>query len=136
MSQKTISEQLAEMQNNLIALDKIINAPVQAVEKKVKSFLIVYDDGTEQVFVPEVAKPKLTTAEILLQLRDRSAKREEKYETAADPLFPKQRLREGFACVINGTRYNSIVHASRVLGVCRHSIKARLDNGTAGYEYV
>ena len=133
MTQKTISEQLAEMQNNLIALDKIINAPVQEVEKKVKSFLITYDDGTEQVFVPEVIQtPKLTTAEILSQLRTRA----NKMDYANDTLIPKARNREGYACMINGVKYHSIMHASRVTGIYRHAIQARLDAGAVGYEYV
>lgn len=92
MTQKNLKEQLAEMQNNLIALDKIINTPS---EKTVKKFLITYVDGTEQWFVPEVmpealleTPPKYTTDEILAQLRKRATDLA-KIKTADDPLVAK-----------------------------------------------
>lgn len=138
MTQKNLKEQLAEMQNNLIALDKIINTPS---EKTVKKFLITYVDGTEQWFVPEVmpeafleTPPKYTTDEILAQLRKRATDLA-KIKTADDPLVPKPLKRKGSTCVINGVRYNSIMHASRVLKLCRHRVKTNLDRGVTGWEY-
>lgn len=133
MTQRSMAQQIAEAQNIITALSKKIEEQIEAPqpERKVSNFLIKYDDGTEQWFVPETSP---TTANILSQLRDRSAKRE--VQVADDPLPAKQRLREGFECIIDGVKYNSIVHASRVLGMCRNAIKSRLDKGAAGYEYV
>ena len=132
MTQKTLAEQVAELQNNLIALDKIIitpsPSPSPSVEPKVKSFLVKYDDGTEQLFVPE--EPKTQVAEVLQEIRNRHV------ETAIDPLPAKQHIHIGYECIINGKKYNSIMHASRALGICRHRIKANLETNLTGWSYV
>jgi hypothetical protein len=129
MTQKTMAQQIAEAQNIITALSKQIEAPV---ERKLKKFLCTYDDGTEQWFVPEEVQPIFTTKEILSQVRDRHLPK----EIAEDTLPMKQHLKPGLECIINGVRYRSVMHASRITGVCRHSIKDKLDKRVAGYQYV
>jgi hypothetical protein len=140
MTQKTLAEQVAEMQNNLIALDKLLHAQEPTPQPQpalVGRIVVEYDDGTEQIFVPhkvtETPKSTMTAEEVLKIIR----KRHVEPELAADPLPRKPRQpRIGFACIINGVKYNSIVHASRVLGMCRHTIKANLDRDFANWSYV
>jgi len=139
MTQKTLAEQVAEMQNNLIALDKLLQAPVHqcAAQPLVGRIVVEYDDGTEQIFVPhkvtEPTKAVMSAEEVLKVLRKRKT---EEPKVAEDPLPRKPRLpRIGFACIINGVKYNSIIHASRVLGMCRHTIKHNIDLGLVNWSY-
>ena len=130
MTQKSMAQQLAEMKNNLIAMEKLLRpeAPEVVPEKKAMCFLVTYDDGTTQKFVKEPAGR--STEEILAQLRSRAEKM--KYETATDPA-PRKSI--GFACIFNGVRYNSIRHAGRSTGICIHKIKSNLDKGINGWIY-
>jgi hypothetical protein len=135
MTQKTLPEQVAEMQNNLIALDKIINAPQTP---KVGRIVVEYEDGTEDIFVKHVP-PKLVaddqTRSILAQLRKRNLEKEE-IKVANDPLQKKMLpSRIGFSCIINGVKYNSLMHAQRALGICRHTIKENIEKGLANWNY-
>ena len=124
MSQRTIAQQIAEAQNVLVALSKQVQV---TADKKVQSITVSYSDGSTDTFVKQPL-----ASEILAQLRVRHTE----VETAEDPLPAKVHLRGGFACIINGVRYNSIMHASRVLNKCRHGIKKKLDKNEQGYQYV
>lgn len=140
MTQKTLAEQIAEMQNNLIALDKIITAtipnPVE-IERRIKHFEVVYKDGTKALFIEdkstEVPAETMSAEEVLKVLR----KRHVEPALAPDPK-PRKELahRIGYACIINGVKYNSLIHASRVLKVCRHTIKTNIESGRNNWSYV
>jgi hypothetical protein len=137
MAQQTLAEQIAEMQNNLIALDKIINAPVAPATQKVGRIVVEYEDGTEDIFVKHVPLKLITddqTKSILSQLRKRNLEKET--EVAADPK-PKATLpnRIGYSCILDGVKYNSLIHAERVLGMSRHTIKANIERGMSNWSY-
>ena len=117
MTQKTLAEQVAELQNNLIALDKIINAPTP--EKKVKCFRFTYDDGSTQWFAP---------------ISDEDAT--DQLDVKLDNKTIKKKPRPGYPCIIRGVRYNSVMHAARELGLCRHRVKCNLDIGLREWAYL
>jgi len=136
MTQKTLAEQLAEMQNNLIALDKLIKAE-PAPKFKVDKIQITYTDGTVATFVEQKEDPiQVAHASILAQLRKRAEERSTLHEDnfAADTL--RRKAANGYKCRIHGVQYRSIMHASRNLHICRHQIKHNLDDGKAGWEYM
>jgi len=135
MTQKTLKEQVAEMQNNLTALDKLLSAPiVQApiTEKRVRSFLLSYDDGEEVLFEPKIGK---SASEILAIIRERNELLNQTREIEYDPIVRKATPKLGFECVIHGKNYNSINHAGRVLNMCRHTVKSNIDRGLKGWDY-
>ena len=132
MTQKTIAEQIADAQNVLVALSKQVEIQKVSVTKQVESITITFNDGTNQKFVPEVQVDK--TPELLSQLRVRADKM--KYPLAGDPLVPSiYSPRKGFGCIIEGKKYNSIMHAARALDMCRHTVKHNLDSGFTGWDY-
>ena len=134
MTQKSIAEQIADAQNVLVALSKKVAQEVIPVTKEVDSITVAYQDGTTETFVKQ-PQPDLKTREILSQLRDRATARAS-VVFAPDPLPAKQLKRGGFKCRIHGVNYTSIMHASRSLDICRHAIRARLNRGDVGYDYV
>lgn len=137
MTQKSLAEQVAEMQNNLIALDKLLQAPPTPTPVLVGRIVVEYDDGTEQIFVPHQetspTKTTMSVQEVLSQLRKRHT---EEPKLAPDPK-PRKELapRTGYSCIINGVKYNSLIHAERVLGMSRHAIKARIEKGMVNWSY-
>jgi hypothetical protein len=117
MTQKSLAEQVAEMQNNLTALDKILNTK----EKRISSIIVKYNDGTAELFSPTLKRPTENLPE-------------QKVVEARTPRLPN--FKEGYACIINGKKYLSIMHASRVLKICRHRVKANIEAGYHGWEFV
>ena len=132
MTQKSIAEQIADAQNVLVALSKKVAQEVIPVTKEVDSITVAYQDGTTETFVKQ---QDTKASEILAQLRDRATARAS-VVFAPDPLPAKQLKRGGFKCRIHGVNYTSIMHASRSLDICRHAIRARLNRGDVGYDYV
>ncbi len=135
MTQKALAQQLAEMRNNMLALDKLLKAPYepkQEPERIVSEFLITYKDGTSQKFGP--IGPLINKTSTDDQVKEILAKTKARH-------LPNQPVlstlpRPGFGCNIDGKTYASVMQASRELGLCRHRVKANLDKGLFGWKYV
>ena len=123
MTQKSLAEQVAEMQNNLTALDKILNTK----ENRISSIIVKYSDGSSDLFSPALKRPP----ENLPEQKVKAVAVDLDIRPAKSPNF-----KEGYACLINGKKYVSIMHASRVLKICRHRIRANIEAGYHGWEFV
>lgn len=123
MTQKTLAAQIAEMKNDLAALDKLMQAEIDAKfaqpikERKLTKFLCTYDDGTEQWFVPEVSAPVSNPASTpnLDPFGRKVTVVNGKHNNWA--LRIKHGPRPGLQVEIDGEQYDSMAEASRQLNL-------------------
>lgn len=121
MTQKSLAEQIAEMQNNLKALDKLMQAELapklEVVRKKISSITVQYSDGTTADFI---------------EAQDLFAPTNHIAAKSATPINRKQVVhtgvhhnwatrvknpKPGLAVEINGVTYQSIADAGRKLNL-------------------
>lgn len=102
MKNKSMADQLAEMQNNLTALDKILKTPEDT--KVVKSVVVNYTDGTSQEFASVEAKVEHRKRKTCTQYEDKLGKK----------------------CVIGGVTYQSVSAASRALNIYKGGVTSRI----------
>ena len=102
MTQKSMAAQIAEMQNNLKALDKILQEPI---EKKISSITVTYDDNTTM------------TVFATTQQQTKPARKCTTYQDKG-----------GKACIIDGVKYISINAASRALNVYPGGVTSRVQS--------
>ena len=140
MTQKSLAAQISEMQNNLAALDKLMQAEIDkkfakeevAVVATIDRIVVTYTDGTTQQFVPKVeAIQPDTTQHTKPQSHVPYVPGNRKLVVYPGPHDNWSRRithesRPGLAVVIDGTQYHSIAEASRQLNLNPCTVSRRI----------
>ena len=131
MTQKSLAAQIAEMQNNLTALDKLMQAElatpkIEVVRKKIASITVQFSDGSTQSFIEEqdFFDPKNHILATTPDGRKPVVHSGVHNNWATRVKSP----RPGLAVEVHGVRYESIAEAGRQLNLHPCTVGERVHN--------